>query len=35
MRVFLDTNVVVDFLIMREPFFKSSALIMELAHCPQ
>ena len=31
MRVFLDINVVVDFLTMREPFFKSSALIMELA----
>lgn len=31
MRVFLDTNVVVDFLTMREPFFKSAALIMELA----
>ena len=31
MKAFLDTNVVVDFLTMREPFFKSSALIVELA----
>lgn len=31
MKAFIDTNVVVDFCAMREPFFKDAATIMEMA----
>lgn len=31
MKAFVDTNVVVDFCAMREPFFKDAATIMEMA----
>lgn len=32
MRVFLDTNVVVDFCAVRKPFFHSAALIIDMAN---
>lgn len=30
MKVFLDTNVIIDYLAVREPFFKDAATIVEL-----
>lgn len=32
MKVFLDTNVVVDFCMRREPFFHDAAVIFDLAY---
>lgn len=32
MNVFLDTNVVIDFCVRREPFFNSAANIMDMAY---
>ena len=29
-RVFLDTNIIIDFLEQREPFFKAAANVLDL-----
>ena len=30
MKVFIDNNVLIDYLLVRQPFFKSSAIIMDM-----
>lgn len=34
MKVFLDTNVIVDFCAVREPFFHDASMIIDMAKTP-